>query len=95
MVFDVTNCVLTPYERVIIIGLELFGNKLCPGLECSQLFLAKHVWQVTLNRKHRCSPDPVANNYKQPNCLIQRIRQSGHRARGVGTYRVDKGIVAP
>jgi hypothetical protein len=33
VVFDVANHILTPYERVVVIGLELIGDKPCPSNE--------------------------------------------------------------
>ena len=33
VVWDIAHPVLTPYDRMVVVGLELVGNELCPGFE--------------------------------------------------------------
>ena len=43
MVHYVTNNILPPNDRVVIIRLELLSDKLCPGINRLQLLLMEHV----------------------------------------------------
>lgn len=43
VVCNVANHVLAPYERMVIVGFESFGNKLCPIIERLQSFLTKYI----------------------------------------------------
>ena len=74
VVWDVAYCVLTPYNWVVIIGLELLRNKLCPGFEGLQLSLAKYDFKVTLYCRGHHSPDMILNDANQCDCLIWCIR---------------------
>lgn len=39
----VTNDILLPNDRVVIIGPELFSDELCPGLDRLQPLPTKHI----------------------------------------------------
>ena len=34
VIWDVAYCILAPYQQVVVVRLELAGNKLCPCIEC-------------------------------------------------------------
>jgi len=42
VVLDVANDVLAPDERVVVVGLEVSGNKVCPRFNRFQPFLEEH-----------------------------------------------------
>ena len=62
VVWDVSNDILTPDERMVIIGLELLGHELCPGFNRLELLLAVDVRKVSLNRKHRRGSNAAADD---------------------------------
>ena len=62
VVWDISYNVLTPYEWMVIIGLELFGNKLCLAIDCSELLPTVHDRKVALNCKHRRSSNAAVDN---------------------------------
>ena len=43
MVRYVTNTVLLPNDRMVIVGFELLSDELCPGIDRLQLLLTEHV----------------------------------------------------
>ena len=70
MVFYVTNDILPPNDWVVIIGLELVGDELCPGIHCLQPLLTEHIGQMALNHKGRHGANAVANDSEQRESLI-------------------------
>ena len=62
VVWDISYNALTPYEWMVVIGLELFGNKLCPAIDCSELLPTVHDRKVALNRKHCRGSNAAADN---------------------------------
>ena len=47
--WDIANPVLTPYDQMVIVGLELVGNELRPGFKQLQLFLFECSFEVGLD----------------------------------------------
>ena len=70
MVWNVAHCILTPYKRVVVIGLELARNELRPSFEGLQILLAKHSREVALDRRQRCCPNTIANDANRRDGLI-------------------------
>jgi hypothetical protein len=62
VVWDLADPVLAPHKWMVVVRLELAGNKLCPRVKCLQILLVERGCEVALDRGQCCIPDVVANN---------------------------------